>query len=161
MGVAPGVVLPDATPPKASLSPGESVMSPAPRHVGTAPIAFPSPYAKPATPARPVDAAVPSQPAVPMDASGLPSFVLHQGDHIRAKLDAWLTPQGWHLDWSAGAGAPGRLRDLVSDEDYVLNPTSVNDLLQTLLAGYGFAADVDSSPLIHRIVVRNDSNVTE
>ena len=92
---------------------------------------------------------------------GIPTFVLRQGDHIQAKLDAWLKPQGWHLDWSATAGTPGRLRDLVSDEDYNLHPSSVGDLLQTLLAGYGFAADIDSSALIRRIVVRNDNNQTE
>lgn len=155
MGIAPGVVLPDAMPPKASLSPGESVVSPEPVHPGAAPLAFPSPYAKPSG-----TAALQASGAAVVPAA-TPAFVLHQGDHIRAALDAWLKPQGWHLDWSAGGGTPGRLRDLVADEDYTLHPTSVGDLLQTLLAGYGFAADVDSSPLIRRIVVRNDSNVTE
>jgi hypothetical protein len=92
---------------------------------------------------------------------GMTPFVLHQGEHIQAALDVWLKSQGWHLDWSAGDGTPGHLRDLVSDEDYSLTPKSVDDLLQTLLAGYGLAADVDSSPLIRRVVVRNDNNITE
>jgi len=140
LDVAPPVVLPDPIT-KSSLSPGESVVAVFPsKPLLAAPLAVPAPVAA---------------------SNGIPPFVLHQGEHIRAALAAWLKPQGWHLDWSAGNGTPGRLRDLVSDEDYSLTPTSVEDLLQTLLAGYGLAADVDSSPLIRRVVVRNDNNTTE
>lgn len=137
--IGPPVILPDA--------PTQQVDQPAAKP-------YVSPYG--AAPS-PVSVTVTDQSA----SGGIPTFVLHQGDHIQAKLDAWLKPQGWHLDWSATAGTPGRLRDLVSDEDYNLHPSSVGDLLQTLLAGYGFAADIDSSALIRRIVVRNDNNQTE
>lgn len=144
LDVGPPVVLRDPIT-KASLSPGESVVA-----VSHAPLALPhvAPTLQPAL-------------AAPLANQGMAPFVLHQGEHIQAALDVWLKSQGWHLDWSAGDGTPGHLRDLVSDEDYSLTPKSVDDLLQTLLAGYGLAADVDSSPLIRRVVVRNDNNITD
>jgi hypothetical protein len=91
---------------------------------------------------------------------GLPPFILHTGDHVTTVLAQWLNDEGWKLDWSAQSGVSGRLRDLVSDADYTFTPSNVNDLLRTVLAGYGFSADVDSSAQ-RRIVVRNDNNVTE
>lgn len=168
-----GIVNPDKVPP-ASLAPGEIVLPIAPPMklakpmAGTAslieqpvstsavvPVVVSTPAPGSAPPA------LAPAPVISAAATGMPPFVLHQGDHIQEVLGKWLKVQGWRLDWTAGSGTPGRLRDLVSDEDYNLTPVSVDDLLRTLLAGYGYAADVDASPLIHRIVVRNDTNVSE
>lgn len=93
-----------------------------------------------------------STPAAP---SGYLS--LTPGHRLSDQLSQWLLTQGYALNWEASGSTPGRIRDVIIDNQWSATSEGIHEVLTKVLAPFGFVASVIESQ--KTIVVRNHSSI--
>jgi len=82
---------------------------------------------------------------------------LTPGHRLSNQLSEWLNQQGYTLNWEASGSTPGRIRDVIIDNQWSATSEGIHEVLTKVLAPFGFVANVIESQKV--IVVRNHSSI--
>jgi len=88
-----------------------------------------------------------------------PALSIRQGERLMPSLKLWLANQSIELVWAAPASTPGRVRDVVMDDDFQASSQDLRAVLSEVLEPFGFEAEIATNTgALQRITVRNARN---
>ncbi len=105
-----------------------------------------------------VNVVVPPKTSPPALAAPSALFI-RQGERLMPSLKLWLANQSIELVWAAPASTPGRVRDVVMDDDFQASSQDLRAVLSEVLEPFGFEAEIATNTgALQRITVRNARN---
>jgi hypothetical protein len=86
------------------------------------------------------------------------SLVIRNSERLMPALKKWLADQNIELVWAANATTPGRIRDVVFEDDFESSSADITIALTEALSPFGFEAEISNGASVRRVTVRNLRN---
>ena len=88
----------------------------------------------------------------------MPSLAIRSGERLMPALKKWLADQNIELVWAANATTPGRIRDVIFEDDFESSSADITIALTEALSPFGFEAEISNGASVRRVTVRNLRN---